>query len=107
MSSEPLYLGLDLSTQQLKAVLVSRTGAISHEAAVHFDSDLPQHGTSDGAHRGPEGRVTAPVAMWIDALELVFDKLKKADAPFSRIAGVGGSGQVSNRHNPTPCTSHR
>ncbi|KAH7098272.1 actin-like ATPase domain-containing protein [Auriculariales sp. MPI-PUGE-AT-0066] len=93
MSTEPLYLGLDLSTQQLKAVLVERNGHIAHEAAVHFDSEVPQHGTSGGAHRGPNGRVTAPVAMWIDALELVFDKLKKANAPFGRIAGVGGSGQ--------------
>ncbi|KZV91985.1 actin-like ATPase domain-containing protein [Exidia glandulosa HHB12029] len=91
--SDPLYLGLDLSTQQLKAVLVTKAGAVAHEAAVHFDSDLPQHKTSGGAHRGPNGRVTAPVAMWVDALDAVMAKLKASDAPFDRIAAVSGSGQ--------------
>ncbi|KZV89436.1 actin-like ATPase domain-containing protein [Exidia glandulosa HHB12029] len=92
-SSEPLYLGLDLSSQQLKAVLVTKAGAVAHAAAVHFDSDLPQHKTSGGAHHGPNGRVTAPVAMWIDALDAVMARLEASNAPFDRIAAVSGSGQ--------------
>ncbi|EJD46952.1 actin-like ATPase domain-containing protein [Auricularia subglabra TFB-10046 SS5] len=93
LPADPLYLGLDLSTQQLKAVLVTAAGAVKHEAAIHFDSELPQHKTDGGAHRGPNGRITAPVAMWIDALEAVIGKLKDAGAPLARVAAVGGSGQ--------------
>lgn len=54
----PLFLGLDLSTQQLKAVIISEDATVVHEFAVHFDNDLPQYKTTNGAILGPaEGEV--------------------------------------------------
>jgi hypothetical protein len=54
----PLFLGLDLSTQQLKAVIISEDATVVHESAVHFDNDLPQYKTTNGAILGPaEGEV--------------------------------------------------
>jgi xylulokinase len=54
----PLFLGLDLSTQQLKAVIISEDAAVVHESAVHFDNDLPEYKTTNGTIRGPaEGEV--------------------------------------------------
>ena len=45
---EPHFLGLDASTQALKASLLSDNLDVLHEAAVNFDADLPQLGTKGG-----------------------------------------------------------
>ncbi|KAJ7475831.1 hypothetical protein FB451DRAFT_258470 [Mycena latifolia] len=90
----PLFLGLDLSTQQLKAVIISEDDAVVHESAVHFDKDLPQYGTTNGAILGPaEGEVTSPVAMWLDAMDLLMERMKQAGIQFSEIAAISGAGQ--------------
>jgi len=89
-----LFLGLDLSTQQLKAVLVREDCSIAHESSVRFDQDLPSYGTENGAIKGPaEGEVTSPVAMWLDAFELLAERMKQAGVDFGSIAAVSGAGQ--------------
>lgn len=91
----PLFLGLDLSTQQLKAIVISQDSALVHESAVHFDNDLPVHGTTNGALRGPgEGEVTSPVALWLDAIDLLLGRMKKAGVDFNAIASISGAAQV-------------
>lgn len=35
----------------------------------------------------------APVAMWLEALDLVLSRLKDAGAPLNKIRGISGSGQ--------------
>ncbi|KAJ7931498.1 hypothetical protein B0H13DRAFT_2247568 [Mycena leptocephala] len=77
----PLFLGLDLSTQQLKAVIISEDATVVHESAVHFDNDLPQ------------GEVTSPVAMWLDAMDLLMERMKKSGIQFGEIAAISGAGQ--------------
>ncbi|KAJ7364016.1 hypothetical protein DFH08DRAFT_838095 [Mycena albidolilacea] len=90
----PLFLGLDLSTQQLKAVIISEDATVVHESAVHFDNDLPEYKTTNGAIRGPaEGEVTSPVAMWLDAIDLLMERMKKAGIQFGEIAAISGAGQ--------------
>ncbi|KAJ7104175.1 hypothetical protein B0H15DRAFT_808855 [Mycena belliarum] len=90
----PLFLGLDLSTQQLKAVLISEDDAVVHESAVHFDNDLPQYETTNGAILGPaDGEVTSPVAMWLDAIDLLLERMKQAGIQFSEITAISGAGQ--------------
>lgn len=92
---EPLFLGLDLSTQQLKTILVREDCSIVHESSVRFDQDLPSYGTENGAIKGPaEGEVTSPVAMWLDAFELLAERMKQAGVDFGSIAAVSGAGQV-------------
>lgn len=94
-SAKPLFLGLDLSTQQIKTVLLDEHSEIAHESAVHFDRDLPQYGTTNGAIRGPdEGEVTSPVKMWLDAIDLLLQRLKDDGIEFSAIASISGAGQV-------------
>ncbi|KAL1944885.1 hypothetical protein VTO73DRAFT_2505 [Trametes versicolor] len=91
---DPLFLGLDLSTQGLKAVLIDEEGAPVHESAVHFDRDLPSYGTTNGAIRGPgAGEVTSPVCMWLDAYDLIMERMRAAGVDFSRIVGISGDGQ--------------
>ncbi|KAF9071547.1 hypothetical protein BDP27DRAFT_1321930 [Rhodocollybia butyracea] len=79
---EPLFLGLDLSTQQLKAVLIREDCSIVHESSVRFDQDLPT-----------EGEVTSPVAMWLDAFELLAERMNQAGVNFNSIAAISGAGQ--------------
>ncbi|KAH8103964.1 D-xylulose kinase [Cristinia sonorae] len=90
----PLFLGLDLSTQGLKAVLITEDSQLVHEASVRFDNDLPQYGTVNGAIRGPgEGEVTSPVKMWLDAVDLLMERIKATGVQLNRILGVSGDGQ--------------
>jgi xylulokinase len=96
MSNQPLFLGLDLSTQQIKAALVTGDYHVVHATAVHFDKDLPWHGTSNGANQGPgEGEVTSPIAMWLEAIDILMDRMKRAGVDFGAVAAVSGAGQVS------------
>jgi len=95
MADEPLFLGLDLSTQQLKAVLIDEDSVVVSECAVGFDRDLPHYGTTNGAIRGPdEGEVTSPVAMWLEAMDLLFQRMKDAGVKMGSIRAVSGAGQV-------------
>jgi xylulokinase len=91
----PLFLGFDLSTQQLKAAVINESGALVNESAVHFDRDLPQFGTTNGAlHDGHPGEVYCPVIVWIEALDLLMDKLKKNGVDFKHIVAISGAAQV-------------
>lgn len=90
---DALFLGLDSSTQSLKATVLNAHFCINSSHSVHFDSELPHYNTQDGVHRGAAGRVTAPVLMWVEALELLFNKMKQDEFPFSRVIGISGSGQ--------------
>lgn len=92
---KPTFLGLDLSTQQLKAVLLDADSRIVHEAAVNFDRDLPHHGTVNGAIKGLDGEVTSPVHLWVEAIDLLFQRLRQGQVDFAAIAAISGAGQVS------------
>ncbi|KAI0046224.1 actin-like ATPase domain-containing protein [Auriscalpium vulgare] len=90
----PLFLGLDLSTQQLKAIIIAEDSQVVHDVAVGFDRDLPQYGTTNGAIRGPgEGEVASPVAMFVEAMDLLMQRMKDAGVDFGRISAVSGAGQ--------------
>lgn len=90
----PLYLGFDLSTQQLKAVLITPDLTVVHEAKVDFDVDLAKYGIKNGVHvQEAESEVVAPVSMWLEALDLVLERLKKDGMDFDRVMGISGAGQ--------------
>lgn len=92
----PLFLGLDLSTQQLKAILATDKGNVVHETAVNFDRDLPRFGTKGGAIQGLRaGEVTSPVALWVAAIDLLLERMKNENVEIHRIMGISGAGQVS------------
>lgn len=108
MSSSPLFLGLDLSTQQLKLSLIANEASacspsahrtILCETAIHFDRDLPRFGTKDGSILRPGGVAVCPTACWVAAMDLCFERMKAAqgDAVIQRIRGIGGAAQVGPR----------
>jgi xylulokinase len=94
MPSPPLFLGLDLSTQRLKAILISEDSRVIHTCTVGYDEELPSHMTTKGAIFGPSGEITSPVLMWLEALDLLFDKMKCAGVDFGSISCVAGAAQV-------------
>ncbi|KAL2132671.1 hypothetical protein VTI74DRAFT_3541 [Chaetomium olivicolor] len=95
MGEGPLYLGFDLSTQQLKAIVVQSDLNVVADAKVDFDQDF---GAKYGIKKGvlvndDEGEVFAPVALWLESLDLVLQRLKEKNTPLNRIRGISGSCQ--------------
>ncbi|KAF2203125.1 xylulose kinase [Delitschia confertaspora ATCC 74209] len=87
------YLGFDLSTQQLKGIIVKSDLKLVHEAKVDFDADLGKYGIEKGVLTNPSaGEVFAPVAMFLEAIELVLQRLKEDGADFSKVKGISGAG---------------
>ncbi|KAF2275846.1 D-xylulose kinase-like protein [Westerdykella ornata] len=87
------YLGFDLSTQQLKGIIVQSDLKLVHEAKVDFDADLSKYGIEKGVLTNPaDGEVFAPVAMFLEAIDLVLQRLKEQGADFSRVQGISGAG---------------
>ncbi|KGY14808.1 hypothetical protein PABG_12302 [Paracoccidioides brasiliensis Pb03] len=92
----PLYIGFDLSTQQLNALVVT-----SHLRVVHiaiFDFDANSHGfpVKNGVQtHEAEQEVFAPVAMWLQALDDVLLQLKRQGLDFGRVCAISGAGQAA------------
>jgi len=94
MSVDRLFLGLDSSTQGLKATVITEDLTVFYEAAVSYDQDLPQFETNGGVYRDSDGQtVTSPPLMWVGALDLLLEKMNDENVPVSRIAAISGSGQ--------------
>ncbi|KND00369.1 uncharacterized protein SPPG_04693 [Spizellomyces punctatus DAOM BR117] len=91
-NTSPLYLGLDLSTQQLKLVVIDDDLRVLHEEAVNFDRDLPHYGTEGGVKLNGY-QATAPTIMWVEALDLLLGKMKDSGFPSHRVAGISGCAQ--------------
>lgn len=88
-----LYMGFDLSTQQCKCLVVASNLKLAYSATVDFDAHLSHHGISKGVLTNPdEHEIFAPVAMWLEALDLVLTRLQKDGLDFGRVKGVSGAG---------------
>ena len=89
-----MFLGFDSSTQSLSAILIDNDrGEIIAEASVNFGAELPQYKAPSGfIPGGANGEVHADPMMWLEALDLVLEKLSgKVD--LSKVAMIAGSGQ--------------
>lgn len=94
-TGEPLFLGLDASTQALKASLLRSDLGVEAEAEVRFDRDLSHHGTKGGTLLGEKGSgiVYSPVMIVVEALDLLMERVKQAQWPLDRIRGISAAGQ--------------
>ena len=94
MNATPLFLGLDSSTQSLKALAINAEFNVAAEFVVNFDADLPQFKTQGGVHKSADGlTVTSPPQLWVAALDLLLERMKAARFPFADVVAVSGSGQ--------------
>ena len=92
-----LALGLDLSTQQLKIVAVDITNLETfYEKSLTFETDLAHYKTTKGVYNNDEEHeVFSPVEMWIEAVDVILQKMKDDSFPFERVVVISGAGQVS------------
>uniref|UniRef100_A0A8D1TQ58 Xylulose kinase n=1 Tax=Sus scrofa TaxID=9823 RepID=A0A8D1TQ58_PIG len=87
-------LGWDFSTQQVKVVAVDAELNVFYEDSVHFDRDLPEFRTQGGVHVHEDGlTVTSPVLMWVQALDIILEKMKASGFDFSQVLALSGAGQ--------------
>jgi xylulokinase len=93
-TQSPLYLGFDLSTQQLKGLVVASDLKVAYKAIFDFDADSHGYKITKGVITNEtEHEVYAPVALWLQAIDSVLDQLKKQGLDFGRIKGISGAGQ--------------
>ncbi|EEP77039.1 hypothetical protein UREG_01888 [Uncinocarpus reesii 1704] len=93
-SQGPLYIGFDLSTQQLKGLVVASDLKVVNIAKFDFDVDSKGFDVKKGVLTNEaEHEVFAPVAMWLQALDNVLQQLKDQGLDFSLVQGVSGAGQ--------------
>ncbi len=91
--SSPFYMGFDLSTQKLKAIVVTADLKVQHQAVFDFDSDSTGFNIKKGVLiNDAEREVYAPIALWLQALDRVLQKLKDQGFEFGRVRGISGAG---------------
>lgn len=90
----PLYIGFDLSTQQLKGLVVNSDLKVVYVSKFDFDADSRGFPIKKGVLTNEaEHEVFAPVALWLQALDGVLEGLRKQGLDFSQIKGISGAGQ--------------
>ncbi|CAG8548328.1 2882_t:CDS:2 [Paraglomus brasilianum] len=90
--ADTLYVGFDLSTQQLKLTVINDTADVVCEETVRFTKELPQYGTSNGVIINGH-TVTSPTLMWVESLDLLLSKLSAKAFPFHSIRVISGAAQ--------------
>jgi xylulokinase len=93
--SDNLFAGLDVSTQSCKLLVINREKRDTvFITSVNYDTDLPQYGTKNGTIQGlGTGVSESDPLMWLDALNMVFDRLKDSDVAVETIRCISVSGQ--------------
>ncbi|KAL8126443.1 hypothetical protein AgCh_013650 [Apium graveolens] len=89
-----LFLGFDTSTQSLKATVLDSNLNIVTTEVVNYELELPHYKTENGVYRDPlvNGRIVSPTIMWVEAFDLMLERLQKK-LDFDKITAVSGSAQ--------------
>lgn len=91
--NSPLYLGFDLSTQQLKSLAVNSNLKVEHKVKFDFDADAKGFEIKKGVlTKDAEHEVFAPLAMWLQAVDVVLQRLQDDGVDFGRVRGISGAG---------------
>ena len=86
-------VGKVLADRKPPGIVVDASLKVQYEAKVDFDSDLSHYGVVKGVLTNPdEGEVFAPPLMWLEALDLVLDRLSNQGLDFGRVQGLSGAG---------------
>lgn len=90
-----LFAGIDSSTQSTKLVVVDiDTSKLVWVDAVNYDNDLPHYNTKNGVRQTDQVGVSeSDPNMWVEALEMLFERLQQSDVPQQDIQAMSVSGQ--------------
>jgi xylulokinase len=93
MLQDGCFLGLDLSTQSLTALLVSLASGVIRQFSINFDRAYPRYGTVGGVLPSPDPlRAHVDPMMWVEALDDALGRLQQ-EGLAGRIAAVAVSAQ--------------
>ncbi|KAK5967879.1 Xylulose kinase [Trichostrongylus colubriformis] len=92
VTADDLFLGVDLSTQQLKGIVLNGKNDVVLRHAVNFSRDLPEFKTSDGVIKLPDGAIVSPVLMWVKAVELLLEHIR-SQISMKNFRSIGGCAQ--------------
>ncbi len=88
------FLGLDCSTQSLTGLCVDfDLKKIIFRHSINFDKELPHYNTQSGVVFLDGNVIHSFPLMWIEALELLFNKMKDDNVPLDKTKAISGSGQ--------------
>lgn len=89
------YLGLDSSTQSMSAIVIdAQSGDVVYSKSINFGESLPQYKSPSGYLANSDSSVVhSDPLMWLEALDLLFKKMKDEGFNFSEVEGISGSGQ--------------
>ncbi|MFH0920868.1 MAG: FGGY family carbohydrate kinase [Fibrobacterota bacterium] len=89
------YVGLDVSTQGTKLVLLDYASKRPlFVTVVNYDKDLQEYNTENGVIKGrPEGVSESDPKMWIKAVDIVFERLKNSGHDSACVRAISVSGQ--------------
>ncbi|KAI0300008.1 actin-like ATPase domain-containing protein [Multifurca ochricompacta] len=89
---QALFLGLELSTDQLRATIVDENLELIGVEAVDFDTALSEYQTQGGIFTTPGDAYTTPVDMWVKALDFLLEEISR-NHEVSKIKSIGGAAQ--------------
>nr|CDJ92708.1 Carbohydrate kinase domain containing protein [Haemonchus contortus] len=92
VTTDDLFLGVDLSTQQLKGIVLNGKNDVVLRHAVNFSRDLPEFKTSDGVIKTPDGAIVSPVLMWVKAVDLLLEHIR-SNISMNNFRSIGGCAQ--------------
>ncbi|KAM9917039.1 hypothetical protein OXX59_009610, partial [Metschnikowia pulcherrima] len=86
-SSSGLFLGFDLSTQQLKIIVTNENLKALGTYHVEFDAQFKEkYEIKKGVLSNEKtGEILSPVHMWLEAIDYVFGLMKKDNFPFAKV----------------------
>ena len=89
------FAGLDVSTQGQKIVIIDlQKNSVIYSDSINYDLDLPKYSTLNGVIRDTETGVSeSNPKMWIDALHLIFERLKTSSDIIQSIKAISIAGQ--------------
>ena len=98
MENEQLFAGIDVSTQSCKLIIIDiNSKKTVFLSSVNYDKDLPKYNTLGGVRKTTEateiGVSESDPNMWIEAIHLVFDRMKNSAVNVSNIRCISVSGQ--------------
>lgn len=95
MNSELLFAGIDISTQGCKLLILdTEKEKVVYVDSLNYDQDLPHYHTQEGTLTDlKEGCSESDPHMWIEAIEVLFEKLKKSKIHQEKIQCISVSGQ--------------
>ncbi|KAJ0407990.1 hypothetical protein P43SY_000194 [Pythium insidiosum] len=88
---DPLFLGLDCSTQSMTAVVTDARNRYVTELSLRFDDALPQYHVTNGVRRDRSDAdvVSVPSLMLVNALDAILERLQADPTIAKRIAADG------------------